>query len=131
MELLLVLYKILVSIPCFIFIFNNHHCLLLSILTRKSFYPQRLSEQGHAVVTGVFFPSPLPPQHVRPFLSRIPVRFFQHFHRLISYLCSSIYIEACQLTLSRFSATQSKLFFARKIKSLLLHREHDYALGKT
>ena len=55
--------------------------------TRKRFYPQRSS--GQAVVTGVV---PSPPRYV-------PSIFIAH--RVQHSHCSSIFIECCELTLSR------------------------------
>ena len=60
---------------------------LLSSSTRRRFYPQRSS--GEAVVTGVV-PSP------RYVPSIFVAHRVQHSH------CSSIFIECCYLTLSRF-----------------------------
>ena len=62
--------------------------LLLSSSTRWRFYPQRSS--GQAVVAGVV---PSPPRYVPSIYVAYRV---QHSH------CSSIFIEGCELTLSRF-----------------------------
>ena len=82
----------------FLFLFRKSS-LLLSSSTRihRRFYPQRSS--GQAVVTGVV---PSPPRYVPSFfiLHRV-----QHSH------CSSIFIECCQLTLSRFPLVN---LYARK-----------------
>ena len=70
--------------------------LLLSSSTRRRFYPQRSS--GQAVVTGVV-PSP----------RYVPSNFIAH--RVQHSHCSSIFIECCYLTLSRFPPIN---FYARK-----------------
>ena len=74
--------------------------LLLSSSTRGRFYPQRSS--GQAVVTGVI---PSPPRYVHSIFITHRV---QHSH------CSSIFIECCQLSLSRFAL----IIFLLKKKSL-------------
>ena len=78
--------------------------LLLPSLTRRRFYPQQPS--GQAVVTGV---SP-------------PVRAFIFIaHRVQHSHSSSIFIECCQHTLSRFPPVS---LYARK-------SPYEYALGET
>ena len=71
--------------------------LLLSSSTRRRFYPQRPS--GQAVDTGVV---PFPPRYV-------PSIFIAH--RVQHSHCQSVFIECCQLTLSRFPLTN---FYARQ-----------------
>ena len=78
--------------------------LLLSSSTRRRFYPQRSS--GQAVVTGVI---QFPPRHVASFSI---VHRVQHSH------CSSIFIECCYLTLSRFPLIN---FYARKSPNKYVH----------
>ena len=70
------------------FSFSFLTSLLLSSSTCTISYPQRSS--GQAVVTGVF---PSPPRYV-------PSIFIAH--RVQHSHCSSIFIECCYLTLSRF-----------------------------
>ena len=86
---------------------NHNFYFLLSGLTRRGLYPQRSS--GQAVIAGV---TPFPPRPVRAFL--VPRRV-QHSR------CSSIFIECCQLTLSRFPLID---FYARK-------SPYEHALGET
>ena len=80
-----------------VFFFFFLSSLLLSSSARKRFYPQRPS--GQAVVTGVV---PFSPRYV-------PSIFIAH--RVQHSHCSSIFIECCQLTLSRFPLIN---FYARK-----------------
>ena len=77
---------------CFCFVSS----LLLSSSTRRRFYRQRSS--GQVVVIGVV---PSPPRHMP---SVFIARRVQHSH------CSSIFIECCYLTLSRFPLIN---FYAR------------------
>ena len=77
--------------------FFSFKSLSLSSSTRKRLYPQRSS--GQAVATGVV---PFPPRDV-------PSIFIAH--RVQHSHCSSIFIECCKLTLSRFPLI---IFYARK-----------------
>ena len=87
---------------CFLFCFPS--AFLLSSSTRKRFYPQRSS--GQAVVTGVVRS---PPRYV-------PSIFIAH--RVQYSHCSSIFIECCQLTLSRSPLIH---FYARKSPYVYVH----------